>query len=216
MKKIFAPNAEALVSNGKKDILAIRSALKICAEPSISYNFVQDQRVKDQLIIDNLRMENVLLDSKLSEYDKYYAFCVNGLYQIENIINYYLYVKYPDINKLEELDLENFDYLDRLEEEARVKRIIGEKLGTNMFSYPVTLQHYVDMFWESGSIVGAGRGSSCSGLNHYLLGITQLDPIEWDLPFWRYLNKERVELGDIDLDLCPSKRPLIIQKIVNL
>ena len=54
-----------------------------------------------------------------------------------------------------------------------------------MFAYPVTLQHYVDMFWECGSTVGAGRGSSCSGLNHYLLGVTQLDPIEWDLPFWR-------------------------------
>lgn len=40
-----------------------------------------------------------------------------------------------------------------------------------------------------------------------------MDPIQWNLPFWRYLNKERVELGDIDLDLCPSKRPLILRKI---
>lgn len=104
-------------------------------------------------------------------------------------------------------------YVSRLEEEARVKRIIGEKLGTNMFSYPITLQHYINMFWECGSTVGAGRGSSCSGLNHYLLGVTQLDPIKWDLPFWRYLNEERVELGDIDIDLCPSKRPTIIKKI---
>ena len=104
-------------------------------------------------------------------------------------------------------------YLSRLEEEADIKKTISEKLETNMFSYPITLQHYVDLFWECGSTVGAGRGSSCSGLNHYLLGITQLDPVKWDLPFWRYLNKERVELGDIDLDLCPSKRPLILQKI---
>ena len=80
---------------------------------------------------------------------------------------------------------EHLDYVARLEEEAGVKKIIGEKLETNMFSYPVTLQHYVDLFWKCGSIVGAGRGSSCSGLNHYLLGITQLDPIQWDLPFWR-------------------------------
>ena len=105
------------------------------------------------------------------------------------------------------------EYTDRLEEEADIKRTIGEKLETNMFAYPVTLQHYVNMFWECGSIVGAGRGSSCSGLNHYLLGITQLDPLEWNLPFWRYLNKERTELGDIDLDLCPSKRPVILRKI---
>ena len=115
--------------------------------------------------------------------------------------------------KLAKLNKNNDQYFSRLEEEARVKKIIGEKLGTNMFAYPITLQHYIDMFWECGSLVGAGRGSSCSGLNHYLLGITQLDPIEWNLPFWRYLNEERTELGDIDLDLCPSKRPLILRKI---
>ena len=108
---------------------------------------------------------------------------------------------------------DNLDYVARLEEEADIKRTISEKLETNMFSYPVTLQHYVNLFWECGSIVGAGRGSSCSGLNHYLLGITQLDPLQWNLPFWRYLNKERVELGDIDIDLCPSKRPKIIKEI---
>ena len=117
------------------------------------------------------------------------------------------------LQKLLEIGKYNITYLNRLEEEAEVKFIIGEKLGTNMFAYPITLQHYIDMFWECGSMVGAGRGSSCSGLNHYLLGITQLDPIEWELPFWRYLNKERVELGDIDIDLCPSKRPLILKRI---
>ena len=117
------------------------------------------------------------------------------------------------MNKLEELGLNRVEYWERLEEEADIKMTISEKLETNMFAYPVTLQHYVDLFWECGSMVGAGRGSSCSGLNHFLLGITQLDPLEWDLPFWRYLNKDRVELGDIDLDLCPSKRPLILRKI---
>ena len=112
------------------------------------------------------------------------------------------------------LDNDNaITYLSRLEEEADIKKTISEKLETNMFRYPIVLQHYVDLFWECGSTVGAGRGSSCAGLNHYLLGITQLDPIKWNLPFFRYLNKERVELGDIDIDLCPSKRPLILQKI---
>ena len=117
------------------------------------------------------------------------------------------------IERLDKIGKNNEIYLNRLEEEADIKKTVGEKLETNMFSYPVTLQHYVNLFWSCGSIVGAGRGSSCSGLNHYLLGITQLDPIQWNLPFWRYLNKDRVELGDIDLDLCPSKRPLILQKI---
>lgn len=107
----------------------------------------------------------------------------------------------------------NETYIAELEEEARVKSVISEKLETNMFRYPNTLQHYIDLIWECGSMVGAGRGSSCAALNHYLMGITQLDPIEWELPFFRYLNDERVELGDIDIDLCPSKVGLILQKI---
>lgn len=117
------------------------------------------------------------------------------------------------LEKLSEKNLYNTKYLARLEEEADVKRVIGEKLETNMFRYPVTLQHYIDLIWDCGSMVGAGRGSSCAALNHYLLGVTQLDPIEWDLPFFRYLNRERVELGDIDIDICPSKRPMILNKI---
>lgn len=112
-----------------------------------------------------------------------------------------------------EKQLDKPEYWRRLEEEADIKRTIGQKLGTNMFSYPITLQHYVDLFWDCGSLVGAGRGSSCSGLNHYLLGITQLDPIQWGLPFWRYLNRERTELGDVDIDLCPSKKGQIIRAI---
>jgi len=87
------------------------------------------------------------------------------------------------VDKLKEMNINDPVYYQRLEEEADIKRTISEKLETNMFSYPVTLQHYVDLFWECGSMVGAGRGSSCSGLNHYLLGITQLDPIKWNLPF---------------------------------
>ena len=119
--------------------------------------------------------------------------------------------KLYELGKIDSDDGEK--YLSELEEEARVKSIISEKLETNMFRYPNTLQHYIDMIWECGSMVGAGRGSSCAALNHYLMGITQLDPIEWDLPFFRYLNEERIELGDIDIDICPSKRPEILRRI---
>lgn len=117
------------------------------------------------------------------------------------------------VDKLKKIGKFNDTYLSRLEEEADVQKVIGEKLGTCMFAYPIFLQHYINLFWECGSTVGAGRGSACSGLNHYLLGITQLDPIQWKLPYWRYLNKDRVELGDVDIDLCPSKRELIFEKI---
>ena len=111
--------------------------------------------------------------------------------------------KLYELGKIDSDDGEK--YLSELEEEARVKSIISEKLETNMFRYPNTLQHYIDMIWECGSMVGAGRGSSCAALNHYLMGITQLDPIEWDLPFFRYLNEERIELGCLILMLPSCK-----------
>lgn len=100
------------------------------------------------------------------------------------------------IDKLKELDLYNDTYLSRLEEEADIQKVIGEELETCMFAYPITLQHYINIIWDCGSTVGAGRGSACAGLNHMLLGITQLDPVKWNLPYFRYLNKKRIELGD--------------------
>lgn len=116
-------------------------------------------------------------------------------------------------DQLVKKNLYSDEYLSRLEEEADTKRVIGQKLDTCMFAYPIFLQHYMDLFWECGSPLGAGRGSAGSGLNHYLLGITQTNPLKTNAPWFRYMNKERVELGDIDIDLAPSKRELIFEKI---
>ena len=122
-------------------------------------------------------------DYPKKSFDKEHYPILASMFESDDKVNRYWVNKCVD--KLEELDLYNDVYLSRLEEEADIKQTISEKLETNMFSYPVTLEHYVNLFWECGSMVGAGRGSSCSGLNHYLLGITQLDPIKWNLPFWR-------------------------------
>lgn len=108
---------------------------------------------------------------------------------------------------------DNIEYIKRLEEEADIINTVGHNLGNDLFSYFNTFQSYIDLFWDCGSIVGPGRGSSVCYLSNYLLGITQLDPLEYNLPSFRFLNKERAELPDIDIDLSPSKRPLIFKKI---
>ena len=118
------------------------------------------------------------------------------------------------INKLSEMGLDgNPEYAQRLEIEADVIKYIGNKLDDCLFAYFNTFKHYIDLFWRCGSIVGPGRGSATGFLSNYLLGITQLDPIRWNLPYWRFLNKERAELPDIDIDLAPSKRPAIFKAI---
>jgi len=95
---------------------------------------------------------------------------------------------------LKDKDLWNDKYLERLEIEADVIDTIGQKLENCLFEYFNTFQHYIDLFWECGSLSGPGRGSSVCFLSDYLLGITQLDPVEWNLDYWRFLNKERLEL----------------------
>lgn len=82
------------------DVAAIREALEIRAKKSISYDFVKELRLRDQLIIDNLRMENAALDLMKDEHERFYIFCINAFYQLENIINYYFYITYPNIKDL--------------------------------------------------------------------------------------------------------------------
>lgn len=82
------------------DITSIREALEIRANISVSYNFVGEQRLRDQLTIDNLRMENSALNLKHPENERFYSFCVNAFYQLENIINYYFYATFPNIEDL--------------------------------------------------------------------------------------------------------------------
>lgn len=111
------------------------------------------------------------------------------------------------LKSLWEKGLENNPaYWDRLETEADVIIDIGAKLNDCLFAYFNTFKHYIDLFWECGSIVGPGRGSSTGFLSNYLLGITQLDPIRWELPYWRFLNKERAELPSLLLILGSCKK----------
>ena len=117
------------------------------------------------------------------------------------------------IKGLQDKNLYCDQYLERIEIEADIIKDIGEKLDDCLFAYFNTFKHYIDLFWECGSIVGPGRGSSTGFLSNYLLGITQLDPIRWNIKHWRFLNKERAELPDIDIDLAPSKRPSIFRAI---
>ena len=198
--------------------------LKSYDEDLINQIFQWSMTIYDKIENYSLLHNQTVVEVPVKDYPKKNP---NGCYWSENNNRYPILKSLFESNNLQERywinqcaeTLEKKDllndtrYWDRLEEEAKTKRIIGEKLGTNIFAYPNTLQHYIDMIWGCGSIVGAGRGSSCSGLNHMLLGITQLDPIKWDLPWFRYLNEERIELPDIDLDMCPSKRPAIIRAI---
>ena len=101
MQKLFASASDVNMNlNIFSDIAAIRSALEIRANASITYSFVQNPRLRDQLIIDNLRMENAALNLQDPEADRFYVFCVNAFYQVENILNYFYHTVFPEVESL--------------------------------------------------------------------------------------------------------------------
>ena len=63
--------------------------------------------------------------------------------------------------------------------------------------------------------VGPGRGSAAGSIVAYLLGITNIDPLKYDLLFERFLNPERVSMPDIDTDFCYEKRKQVLDYIIN-
>ena len=63
--------------------------------------------------------------------------------------------------------------------------------------------------------VGPGRGSAAGSIVAYLLGITNIDPLKYDLLFERFLNPERVSMPDIDTDFCYVNRGRVLEYIIK-
>ena len=96
--------------------------------------------------------------------------------------------------------LENETYRKRLQEELQV---IADK---NFASYFLVVGDMVSWAKENEILVGPGRGSAAGSLVCYLLGITEVDPIKFDLLFFRFINPERNDFPDIDTDFMDRRR----------
>jgi len=102
---------------------------------------------------------------------------------------------------LKRLDLDKDQvYLDRLEEELSV---IKDKAFA---SYFLVVADMVNWAKDNNIMVGPGRGSAAGSLVCYALGITDVDPIEYDLLFFRFINPERNDFPDIDTDFEDRRR----------
>lgn len=110
------------------------------------------------------------------------------------------------LNNLEERHLWNDQYLSRLEEEFDTFKFQSEAFHDNFFCYFNTMQHFLELAWSIDCAVGPSRGSASGSLLCYLMDVVQCDPIQYNLPFWRFANKVRTSPLDIDTDFQPSKR----------
>jgi len=101
---------------------------------------------------------------------------------------------------LKEKGLDNEEYKERLKEELTV---IKDK---DFSSYFLVVSDMVRWAKDNEILVGPGRGSAAGSLVCYLLGITEVDPIKFDLLFFRFINPERNDFPDIDTDFMDRRR----------
>jgi DNA polymerase-3 subunit alpha len=102
------------------------------------------------------------------------------------------------------------EYDERLEIELKVINQMGFP------GYFLIVMEFIQWGKDNGIPVGPGRGSGAGSLVAYALKITDLDPLEYDLLFERFLNPERVSMPDFDVDFCMDRRDEVIDHVAEL
>ena len=111
---------------------------------------------------------------------------------------------YPDVAKR---DAERPRYVERLEFE------INTILNMGFPGYFLIVGDFINWAKNNGCPVGPGRGSGAGSLVAYALKITDLDPLQYNLLFERFLNPERVSMPDFDIDFCQTNRDRVIDYV---
>jgi DNA polymerase-3 subunit alpha len=101
------------------------------------------------------------------------------------------------------------DYEERLETEIKLIKEMGFE------GYFLIVWDLLKTAREKGIPVGPGRGSAAGSLLAYVFRITEIDPLEYDLLFERFLNPERISLPDIDMDFCGRRRGEMIEYVTQ-
>lgn len=121
----------------------------------------------------------------------------------------------------------SFKYLRKLVEEnvgkrydpvtQEVRERIDYELGviekTGYADYFLIVADYIRWAREHGIVVGPGRGSAAGSIASYILGITNIDPLKYDLLFERFLNPDRIQTPDIDIDFTDTRRDEVLSYV---
>lgn len=132
-------------------------------------------------------------------------------FKVPNGISHYDFLREKCYKGLKERYGENpqQSYIDRLEYELSVINNMG------YVDYFLIVSDFIQYAKSNGIPVGPGRGSGAGSICAYCTGITNVDPIKYNLIFERFLNPERVSMPDIDVDFCYERRQEVIDYVVN-
>src|SRR6266576_3061271 len=108
-------------------------------------------------------------------------------------------------------------YGERASNDPELVRQLDYELGvfekTGFVSYLLIVWDFIHFAKEKGIPVGPGRGSAAGSMVTYVLGITDIDPLQYGLLFERFLNPDRVSPPDIDIDFCEARRGEVLEYV---
>src|SRR5436309_447553 len=108
-------------------------------------------------------------------------------------------------------------YGERATTDAELLKRLDYELGvlekTGFVSYLLIVWDFIHFAKERGIPVGPGRGSAAGSIIAYVLGITDIDPLQYGLIFERFLNPDRVSPPDIDVDFCEARRGEVLEYV---
>ena len=137
-------------------------------------------------------------NSSIDEYKELYKLSHDGLNN-----------KILNIKKNTDTSLNKKKYEERLSYEINIIKKTGYS------GYFLIVADFISWAKKNGIPVGPGRGSGAGSLVAWALGITNLDPIKYDLLFERFLNPDRVTLPDFDIDFCQERRDDVLKYVVK-
>ncbi len=106
-----------------------------------------------------------------------------------------------------------YGHVEELEERLEYEMNVIHDMG--FVDYFLIVWDFIRYAKENGIAVGPGRGSGAGSIVAYCLGITNIDPIKYNLLFERFLNPERLTMPDIDIDFCYERRQEVIDYVVE-
>jgi len=128
-----------------------------------------------------------------------------------------LAVRYGSVKEKDSLDMSVVDVKKKLSKEvlerAEFELNIIDQMGFN--GYFLIIADFMNWGKEQGIVFGPGRGSAAGSIIAYALKITELDPLQYDLLFERFLNPDRISMPDVDIDIQDTRRDEVIQYCVE-
>ena len=194
------------LSNPERKLISKESYFKSSSEMIKKFHDIPES-ISNTLLI--AKKCTFMLESSKPRLPKYLNSIDNENNELYKLAHEGLNKKILEINKHENNKINEKKYKERLNYEINIIK------KTEYSGYFLIVSDFISWAKKEKIPVGPGRGSGAGSLVAWTLGITDLDPIKYDLLFERFLNPDRVTLPDFDIDFCQERRDEVLKYVVK-